>query len=385
MRTTVRDALLGAGARRRPYNLKEQRDLQRALAPELEQSELRYVLASRADGAAGAAATGVRWWWAFVGVLGESEEQVAPAGDLVAARRVEDLVMRFATWLLEVRKVNVETVRKYVGHVRSWHETAYGEWASGYEMRMLRRLLQGMEKVHGLPPRRPRRGVKPQDLKAGMEVKLPLAGLTPLTANLRAALSVAFCGLLRAAEYSLQPGQSWDAVYCLTRADVRFRVVAGRHEAVLMMRPCKKLRYYGAKTVPVVLRDGSVLKPVTELARMMTSDPVSEGERAATPLFRAGTAAVTTTMMRGLVKAVVAAMGRDPSEYGAHSLRIGGATALLAAGIQPASIQVMGRWDSDVYQVYCRWSSATARRMGQAVASTTYDDFEGEFTHEELC
>ena len=152
-----------------------------------------------------------------------------------------------------------------------------------------------------------------------------------------------------------------------------------------MMRPCKKLRYYGAKTVPVVLRDGSVLKPVTELARMMLTDFVPVSEHAATPLFRAGTAAVTTTMMRGLVKAVVVAVGGNPSEYGAHSLRIGGATALLAAGIQPASIQVMGRWDSDVYQVYCRWSSAAARRMGQAVASTTYNDFEGEFTHEEFC
>ena len=44
------------------------------------------------------------------------------------------------------------------------------------------------------------------------------------------------------------------------------------------------------------------------------------------------------------VKRLMQAAGRDPNLYGAHSLRIGGATAALAAGVTPAMIRMMGRW-----------------------------------------
>ena len=37
-----------------------------------------------------------------------------------------------------------------------------------------------------------------------------------------------------------------------------------------------------------------------------------------------------------------------------HSFRIGGATALMAAGVGPSLIKNKGRWASDVYEVYCR-------------------------------
>ena len=37
-----------------------------------------------------------------------------------------------------------------------------------------------------------------------------------------------------------------------------------------------------------------------------------------------------------------------------HSFRIGGATALMAAGVDPALIKNKGRWASDIYEIYCR-------------------------------
>ena len=41
-----------------------------------------------------------------------------------------------------------------------------------------------------------------------------------------------------------------------------------------------------------------------------------------------------------MVKAMMASIGLDPARFGAHSLRIGGATAALAAGLSPAAINV---------------------------------------------
>ena len=61
-----------------------------------------------------------------------------------------------------------------------------------------------------------------------------------------------------------------------------------------------------------------------------------------------------------MVKLVMEAAGLDPSLFGAHSLRIGGATAALAAGVSPSMIRLMGRWASDIYEIYCRMSRQSA-------------------------
>ena len=75
------------------------------------------------------------------------------------------------------------------------------------------------------------------------------------------------------------------------------------------------------------------------------------------------------TLGRVLRTTGMAAAGRDPDKYGAHSLRIGGATAALAAGVPPSLIRLMGRWSSDIYEIYCRISMQSAMSAGRAIAS----------------
>lgn len=48
---------------------------------------------------------------------------------------------------------------------------------------------------------------------------------------------------------------------------------------------------------------------------------------------------------------------RDPSRYGGHSLRRGGATALYVAGVPEVSIQQHGRWKSLAVRTYMNNSS----------------------------
>ena len=84
-----------------------------------------------------------------------------------------------------------------------------------------------------------------------------------------------------------------------------------------------------------------------------------------------------------MVRAVMLGAGREPALYGAHSLRIGGATAALAAGIPPQLIRLMGRWSSDVYEIYCRMSLQAALQVGVALSSATVDTFEGTVFREE--
>ncbi|OWZ20102.1 hypothetical protein PHMEG_0005531 [Phytophthora megakarya] len=47
---------------------------------------------------------------------------------------------------------------------------------------------------------------------------------------------------------------------------------------------------------------------------------------------------------------------RNPAKYSCHSLRNGGATALLAAKIDSTTIKLHARWSSDVFQRHTRYS-----------------------------
>ena len=76
------------------------------------------------------------------------------------------------------------------------------------------------------------------------------------------------------------------------------------------------------------------------------------------------------------------AIGENPAEFGTHSLRIGGATALFAAGADPTVIRTLGRWSSDLYKLYVRacfeksieWSRIAGSQAVHDVAGQHYDE-----------
>ena len=122
-----------------------------------------------------------------------------------------------------------------------------------------------------------------------------------------------------------------------------------------------------------------------DLTRLFRVDCVPPEAYAATPLFRRSSGACfTTDYVREVVRFLMRSVGLPPSLYGGHSLRIGGASAALAANVSEAVIRAMGRWDSDVYELYLRGSLSCARQMGSVIASTSYEDFEAMFDHEEF-
>ena len=123
-----------------------------------------------------------------------------------------------------------------------------------------------------------------------------------LKTDIGAALTVAFCGLLRAAVFALGPGGRFAPAESLTRADISFRSRGGRRYVVLMMRPCKNDKVEQGKTVPLLLPSGGrFLDPVLALERMLALDPVPESQAARTPLFRSRNAPLITTSSRMLL------------------------------------------------------------------------------------
>ena len=347
-----------------------------------------FVDHSVADRTGGDKATAVRWWRKWCVARGISVDQSVGMFEPVARKRaVERLLIDFSVWLKLVRGVNSETARKYVRKVVRWHSLRYGELTPGYEMLALEAALTGMWKTFPPPPKRLRRGFRTQQLAEA--VSSVVGGSSPADLNDAACAEVSFCGLLRGVEAAGAPeGRAWSAETGLSRGDLSFREVmvdsVAVEEAVIRVRPCKKPNMRAGKTVEVVLRDGVYLRPVTRLRALVEGDP-TQGDPRATPLFRqASGASFTTRYIRRMVKALARAVGEDPRQYGAQSLRIGGASAALAAHVPANVIRALGRWDSDVYEVYTRASREAALRFGSVVASTAYTDFEGEFADEEF-
>lgn len=108
------------------------------------------------------------------------------------------------------------------------------------------------------------------------------------------------------------------------------------------------------------------------------------GAAASEPLFVYNGRPLTVRVVTRLVRRAMDAAGQDGSLYNSHGLRIGGATTALAAKVPPTVIRIMGRWDSDVYEVYCRRSQQVALNMGAVIASTPFEDMENEFVDDDL-
>ena len=144
------------------------------------------------------------------------------------------------------------------------------------------------------------------------------------------------------------------------------------------MRKRKDLRVLRGKQCEVVLAGGGggMFDAVADMQAWL-DERRRLGIPATRPLFcHPDGSAITVSQVRDMVKAVMEAAGRDPRLYGAHSLRIGGATAALAAGVSPQLIRLMGRWSSDIYEIYCRMSLQSALGVGQAIASAIVTDVE---------
>ena len=357
--------------------------------------ELRARLLSEAsaDHQGGATTAGVRWWFRYctagryISPLLHVERDAPHAAKLEA----EVTFMDFALWLYfetpSGRPISVNSISKYISQVHAYLEREHGCLATGGMDRVrLRALLKGLRRVYGQPPKRLRFGVRTQDLARAMRESL--GGGSPLELMWRALLSVGFCGLMRGAELAVLDGNKFDEVQDLTLADVAFGVDGGVSVFRLMMRPVKNAKILRGKTFALVLAGGgSLIDPVEALRAhvAVAAAAVPESEWPSTPLFGSGGQPLHVRDVRRMVKALMASIGANPRMFGAHSLRIGGATAALAGGVEPSVIRVCGRWSSDIAEMYMRLTRQVASRCSLLIGSTPFDDIERDcFCDEEL-
>ena len=334
------------------------------------------------DGNRGRNHTGVRAFFAFCAddFNTTPHRPMDVSAPLWAKLQEELLAMRFICALIEVRGITVRSAANYWSAVQGWHAREHGvKIGGGIKFERLPQMLRGLRRALGDPARAVRRGIAPQALRRAMDACLDPND--PDDANLRAALSLALQGLLRSSEFALDPGKKFDFTRQVTRADI---VELTDDRMTVMIAPCKNKEHLSGKTCALVIGGGGeYIDAIAEIKNMLRVDPLLPGQDASqVPLFRrAGSLEpLRTDAVRADIRRLMAAIGESPEQFGTHSLRIGGATALFAAGADETVIRTMGRWSSDIHQLYvracyercCEWT----RRAGSTVVTDVARDFD---------
>ena len=344
------------------------------------------LLMSYHDGAGGEKSTGWRAWKQFCAK--NKLEFLRPLdthAPLLQKLEEEQISMQFVCTLVQDRDIQVDTAANYFGQVQGTHARKTGtKLCAGMKLQRLPQMLKGLKRIITQRAKKMRRGISAEQLKMAMAMMLDPED--PYHANLRAALTCALQGLLRSAEYAIDP-ESGGKKFCMqkilkflpSRGDIK---VLDDTKAVVMMHPCKNMHHLSGKTVPLVLAaGGTMIDAVAEIKNMLRVDLVDDSEAENTPLFRnpATGKPLFTDTVRDVVKQLMQCIGQDPNEFGTHSLRIGGATALFAAGATPVVIRTMGRWSSDIYRLYVRASFEANLKWSRVAASTAFAEVDATF------
>ena len=215
-----------------------------------------------------------------------------------------------------------------------------------------------------------------------MIVNLRLGIITegPVVFDMISALLLAFFGLLRVSEYTVHRKDAWfDSSVSATRSDVCF--VPNIHNPthiIFTVKVSKTDQYKVGHDLMTCPSADPLLCPVIALRDLIRSDPQNPNE----PLFNfskrtSNSANSLRSMARSdymsLFNATVHSAGLDTSKTKTHSLRSGGATAMLRAGVPACVIARLGRWKSACWQRHT-WASHALVKQAHSLLGTDLPD-----------
>lgn len=128
-----------------------------------------------------------------------------------------------------------------------------------------------------------------------------------------------------------------------------------------------KCDQFGVGADIVLGRTGRPLCPVTAVLQYLAVRGSGPGVFFRRPDARVATKAWFTEQLRE----VLAALGLPQHLYAGHSFRIGAATTAAMLGVEDATIQTLGRWQSAAYLQYVRMPSDQLARLSVVLAQNS--------------
>jgi hypothetical protein len=269
----------------------------------------------------------------------------------------EAVLIGFASFLAGFgsRPLAAATVRKALTAVRSGC-AHLGVPLDAFDSPSLELLLRGIARSSPGTARPPRLPIT-VELLAKL---LPQLSDSYFDRMIAAALCVGVYGLLRGGEFSFK-GERYPV---LLRSDVTFSddclTLHLRESKTDFLRRGVNIRIFA---------NSSSTDPVSRMRALMLA---ASSKRPDAPAFQlADGSPLPYRVLLQSIKSLTARAGFDPRSFGAHSLRIGGATSLASRGTPAHLIRCMGRWRSVSYQLYTRVSDSTLRQASVAMSRTS--------------
>ena len=159
---------------------------------------------------------------------------------------------------------------------------------------------------------------------------------------LKAMFSIAFFGLCRIGEITIQP----DGVVALFRN----QLIVNSDHLLLTITHFKHNKAQRPIVLKIFRQSDLSICPLTAIIEYLSVRPDSEG-----PLFCfPDSKPISRNFFTKHLKNCVNFCGLDSKKYSSHSFRIGGASFLASLGLSDTQLRTMGRWDSNAFLRYIR-------------------------------
>ena len=274
---------------------------------------------------------------------------------------LEHILVLFCTFLAtKENAISFKSIKSYLSAVR-YKAILKGFSTSFHGMDRLYYVLRGIKRhqgnLHGRPPRSP---ITTHHLTIlhGFINALPIGNHDK--ALYWSACTLAFFGLLRISEYSCPKIKEYHTKFQLLLHDVRFH-----SNTISLYIKASKCDPFRQGCSIIIGPTNNILCPVQALKSFIKQRNLVPG-----PLF---TFQDGTYLTRDRFARLLSRCFKDVS-INTHSFRIGGASALAAAGIPDAQIQIMGRWSSNCFTKYIRLDKSNIIEFANAMSVTAVDN-----------
>ena len=176
---------------------------------------------------------------------------------------------------------------------------------------------------------------------------------------LRAAISLAFFGMLRCSEYTCPSPSSFNPEIHLAATD--FKVTNSRAMILVRIKASKTDPFRAGATIRIGSAENE-LNPVAAIIQYISVRGYQPG-----PFFRY---ADNRFLTRSDIIRLLRASLPSTNHINTHSFRVGGASALASIGTPDSIIQTMGRWRSDAFRRYIHLSDEYIGQVHNRAATT---------------
>ena len=276
--------------------------------------------------------------------------------------------MKFVAWLA-TEGLAPGSIKGYLSGIRQLHLRRYGVDPRLGEMPLLHAVIQGVKRfqsVSGTTVHRPRLPITSTVMRLLKQAWERSTMAAPFDMRMLWAVScTCFFGFLRSGEATVPTLTSYDAGVHLSLNDVAIDSREAPSVISLRIKASKTDPFRGGVTIYLGRTDLD-LCPVAALLSYIEVRGFQPG-----PLFvfQNGNP-LTRQALVNRIREALASVGMDPTRYSGHSFRIGAATTAAAAGVEDATIKILGRWASSAYATYVRLPRSDLTAVAHRLASS---------------